>query len=459
MTIYSFTFEKPVCLHGVRTYNYGTPAPVLFEGKLYLFYSGSEEGDIWFTYYDWKMWSVPERLNSLVPTACIHPNTNPCPVVYKDRLYIFFNGQSHDGTWYTTYHGGQWTPPISITGILHNFMTYTSPSAAILNDCLHLFWTDIDKDGVHYTIFNGTKWSPCSKIADGANGIRLAKWTSPAVISKGDKLYLFYHRLQGDGTYYTILADGRWSAAIQATPYNTNSATYTSPSACVCADGSSIMLAWRNRSDYNTCYSLLRDGQPQAAQGNALRQVRTMPPDQESSPGVIFFRTVPFIFYIASDKQIWFARGPVVQLDELSHANLSPAINRLLDRKLINLTIFSFDPRAVQFFDRRQTTPINPPATIAESSDSPTVKDLDGISDPLLPKASLPEELSRLVATLIGSGFALQVRKVWYDNVHEPIMMDLAIGQPDKKLYAWIDAGVRGEEGIAVSLVRDVWLM
>ncbi|KAG8820753.1 hypothetical protein FRC17_010066 [Serendipita sp. 399] len=410
------------------------PAPVSYEGKLYLFYSGREEGDIWFTCYDWKMWSVPKKLNDLVPTARMHPGTNPCPVVYKDRLYIFFHGHGHDGTWYTTYNGGQWTPPVSVTGSLHNLMEYTSPSAAVTDGHLHLFWADIDDDGVHYTIFNGTKWSPCSKVA---NASPLARWTSPAVISKDDKLYLFYNSILRYGIYCTILAGGRWSVV---------SGRKGDPWRQLLQLHKPVGMRLRGWLIYHALMEKLVD---------TLHQAGMESPDSESSPGIIFFRTVPFIFHIASDKQVWFAHGPVVQLDESSWANLGPAVDRVLYGELNNLTLISLDPRVIQYLNREQKPAKNPLAMTIQSPDLATVKDIDGVMDCLQLKATFLEELSGVIANLIRNGFSLHVRKIWYDDVHEPITMDLAVGQPDKKLYAWVDAGGRGEEVLAVRLVRD----
>jgi hypothetical protein len=139
----------------------------------------------------------------------IQDGTSPCTVVFKNVLYIFWNGSGKDGIWFTTYDGIVWKDQISLKQELPdqemNTQDGTSPCAITFEDSLYVFWNGSGKDGIWFTTYDGTAWknqeSLKLKLPDQEMSIQ--DGTSPCAITFEDSLYVFWNGSGKDGIWFT----------------------------------------------------------------------------------------------------------------------------------------------------------------------------------------------------------------------------------------------------------------
>ncbi|KAK4183067.1 hypothetical protein QBC35DRAFT_467598 [Podospora australis] len=146
------------------------PSAVVYQEKLYLFWSGNGQDGIFFSTFDGKNWKKQDRLK----TPGIADYTNGYAVTFNGLLYLFWNGPGNNGTWLMTMDSsGNWSPQASIrdqlkSGIM-NFYKSTSPTALVLADSfvLRLFWISTDKS-VWYTDYKADtkKWQPAQNLSN-----------------------------------------------------------------------------------------------------------------------------------------------------------------------------------------------------------------------------------------------------------------------------------------------------
>ncbi len=126
-----------------------TPQPVVFEEKLYLFWSSDDAGttsgsnaDIVVSSYDGSSWTKPVSLTSGFGSL---GDYNPCPIIFNDQLYVFFEWYSVHNNAYEiayTHLEATWGVPIPITNTSngHNL----NPTAAVTGQSLILAWESYD---------------------------------------------------------------------------------------------------------------------------------------------------------------------------------------------------------------------------------------------------------------------------------------------------------------------------
>jgi hypothetical protein len=118
---------------GIGLYDHSSPASVVFKDMLYVFYVGRGGDGIFYTTAKAWDWSPIKNINDQARNIGVASNTSPSAVVYKDKIYLFYNGKGNDGTWFTTFDGSRWSLALSISGLAGGmgFLPCTSPSAAV----------------------------------------------------------------------------------------------------------------------------------------------------------------------------------------------------------------------------------------------------------------------------------------------------------------------------------------
>lgn len=305
-------------VQGIRVLPRSAPAPIVFQNKLFVFYNGSGSDGIWYTAFDNKSWAPVISVRTHVPNINLAPGTSPAVVVFKGTLYLFYNGSGHDGTWYTTFDGTRWSgSAISVSSQIggQNFLLETSPSATVYDNKLYLFWNGSENDGIWFTTFDSKQWTNQTRLNAIVDGIILQDNTSPAVCTVGDYLYVFYNGFGHDGTWFTRLTkEGNWDAVVSVNfiiPGGMNFLDGTSPAATPLTVGSksSILLVWNGAANDGLWYSVISTDGTAAAQVSLKNTIGAVPVLNESSGGVTVWLGVPFIFWPSEQQQLWFTRG------------------------------------------------------------------------------------------------------------------------------------------------------
>jgi len=293
-----FQSAKTVLPSEVNMLSHTYPAPVVFQNKLYVFYNGSGNDGIWCTTFDGNAWSNATNVKKQVPNMNVFKGTSPACVVFGGTLCMFYQGSGHDGTWMTTFDGSTWTSAQSISNLINgqNFLEETSPSATVYGDSLHLFWNGSGNDGIWFTTFNGSKWAAQQNVSNHVFGIQVRKRTSPAVCTAYNKLYMFYQGSGQDGTWFTTLSPSGWSKVLSVSNVigGQNYQDGTSPVAT--AIEGKVLLVWNGSGNDGLWYTVMQ-GDKGAPQTSLDKTIATSPPFEGTNAGVVTSVGRPWIFW------------------------------------------------------------------------------------------------------------------------------------------------------------------
>jgi hypothetical protein len=88
---------------------------VFHNNQLWVFYHNVNSLNFsWTTTSDEITWSQPQICNNVG----IAPGTSPSAVVYKDKLYVFYNGCGFNGTWFVKWEGDRWSGICSVLSLI-----------------------------------------------------------------------------------------------------------------------------------------------------------------------------------------------------------------------------------------------------------------------------------------------------------------------------------------------------
>ncbi|KAI9657234.1 MAG: hypothetical protein M1831_004423 [Alyxoria varia] len=213
----AFNPGQKLSADSVNAFSYGSssPATIQFNDKMYVFYNNSNDDGIWYTFTeDGQTWSelVGCRHRGALGMG-VAKNTSPCPLVYRNKLYLFYNGSGNDGTWYTVLDPSK-TPPepdqdwsivYSVRQIIGSmgYQANTSPAAAVFQGQIWLFWSGSGGDGIWFSTYDDIyNWRVQHNLGEFTKGIGILPATSPAATTLDGIMYVFYTGSGKDGTWY-----------------------------------------------------------------------------------------------------------------------------------------------------------------------------------------------------------------------------------------------------------------
>ena len=81
-----------------------SPSAVVYNNLLYVFHQGqSDNGQLWYTYYDGANWSLD------TPTPGVNMSSSPSAVLWQGGIAVFHQGHEYADLWYTySPDGKQW---------------------------------------------------------------------------------------------------------------------------------------------------------------------------------------------------------------------------------------------------------------------------------------------------------------------------------------------------------------
>lgn len=349
----SFMPQQNVRSSGIEVINYSAPASVIFNNKLYLFYSGAGDDGVWYVNYDENTWSSPSQCKkSGASKMGVAKHTSPCPVVFNNTFYLFFNGIGDDGTWCTTSTDGlNWSQVFSVMetiGLSETFAPSTSPSAIVHQSQLYLFWNNNSKNGLRYSTFDGRKWDGVRDVS--ARGLGVWRQTSSAAVEFKGSIFLFYNGSGNDGTWMTKFADGSWSGVVSlsSTMGGMGFLDGTSPAAFVSDDGIKLTLMWNGSGNNGVWYSSTTDGTIWDSPAISMRStIGTQ--NLKTSPCGVSYHAIPYVFWVgAGDGSLWLSQGLTINVD---YGDFSRAQRALLDG--FDFTLIVTDPATLSFFQPR----------------------------------------------------------------------------------------------------------
>ncbi|MBC7950805.1 MAG: hypothetical protein H7Z12_03160 [Rhodospirillaceae bacterium] len=283
----------------------GSPSAAIYRDKLYVIYNGIGGDGLYFVTYDGKDWAGPTQLSGVISGVGIAENSSPSAVVVRDLLYVFYNGVGNDGTYYITYDGKEAKGPVAIKGLIGSmsFSKGTSPTATTYGDP-YVFWVDGGGDDVYYSILDHSTWTGQTRVKAYVPSVGVASGTSTFAIEYMADFYLFYNGTGNDGTFYTVLTNHGWQppVGIKGLIGDMGFRKNTSPTACL-SGGTYQLLVFYAGSGKDGIYVTSYDGT--GSKTWAKQQHVTCPNGDPgildgTSPCSILYNQTPYLFWNGS---------------------------------------------------------------------------------------------------------------------------------------------------------------
>jgi hypothetical protein len=179
-----------------------SPALALGGNYLMMVYKAANSNDLCFAQMSVdkdqeQKWHLGETVSSYI-NGLVAPRSNvsPSAVVYRNKLYAIYKGESSDDLYFFNYDLGtlQWSGNVKISsqpGPIEPKSNY-SPSLAVLNDRLYMIYKSPNADDLNYAFFDGTNWAGNSLISGQPGGIRPESNSNPGIAVFNGLLYLIY---------------------------------------------------------------------------------------------------------------------------------------------------------------------------------------------------------------------------------------------------------------------------
>lgn len=385
-------------------------ASVSWQGKVYVFYVKNGGNGIWYTGTDdGSKWWPEVQVKASGHVIGLATNTSPTAVVFKNTLYLFYNGSGNDGTWYTNLSGDTWTgaSQVQTSGKPTTFRSSTSPTAAVYQEQLYLFWVDGSNNNITYaSTSDGNSWAE-SKTATTKP---IASGTSPYAISFNAILWLFWNQDQDNNRtwYSTYTTTGGWTIPISLTLKTQGSApANTSPNALVLAENCLLRVFWPGSGKnglWYTDYCVQKDiwtGQFSMRQDIGGQDVRS-----DTSASAAMMVDTPFVFWAGNSGDLWFSSGVTYTLDDGDWVSPSQWIR---DKKSFSITSPNAELRAYlksKLGDRWTVLPF--PASNTNYKFIRQIFDDYSVQSPL--SGADISILSALVTSAITAGYYVQIQ-------------------------------------------------
>jgi len=184
-----------------------SPAAVVYGGTLYLFYQGSGHDGTWLTKFDGATWTSAESVSRLINGQGFLEETSPSATVYGDALHLFWNGSGNDGIWFTTFNGHKWASQKNVSEHVWGIQVRkrTSPAVCTAYDKLYVFYQGSGHDGTWYTTLSPAGWAKLHSVSDVIGGQNYQDGTSPVATAIEGKVLLVWNGSGNDGLWYTVI--------------------------------------------------------------------------------------------------------------------------------------------------------------------------------------------------------------------------------------------------------------
>lgn len=289
----------------------GSPSAAVYKDKLYVVYNGSGNDGLYFVTYDGTNWTGPTKLSGQITGVGIANNSSPSAVVAHGLLYFFYNGSGNDGTYYVTYDGTSLKGPVALKPYVGDmkFLSGTSPTAAAYGESICLFWVGTDEQ-VYYSLLQRNTWTGPTRIKANVSNFGIADNTSASAIEYMADFYLVYNGAGNDGTFYTVQTNNGWQkpVGIKGVIGDMAFRKKTSPSVCLSGGSYQLLVFWAG-SGGDGIYVTSYDGTGSKAW---TKQQRISCPNgapgilDETSPSAVTYNQTPYLFWSGSGKDgIW----------------------------------------------------------------------------------------------------------------------------------------------------------
>lgn len=308
-------FSRPISManlhRGHPVQDKTSPNAVVFGGKLYLFYTGTDEG-IWSTStVDGRAWTLAQGIKKKIRGIGVEDGTSSNAAVFGNTLYLFYTGIGEDGIWYThTTDGESWKPVRSVAQLSKGMevLEGTSASGVVFCGRLYLFYSGSDDEGIWYTYTrDGQNWSRVTGIKQKINGMGVQEGTSPNAVVLNDSLFLFYTGIGGDGIWYTTTTDGdHWSPVRSIAKLANGMSVLEGSSAAAVELNGRLYLFYSRDDDEGLGYTTTTDGLSWTRTRSVKKDLISGPQGVEegSSPWAVEFNSLPYVFWhgVANDS-------------------------------------------------------------------------------------------------------------------------------------------------------------
>ncbi|WP_415844666.1 hypothetical protein ACMYUJ_17200 [Stutzerimonas zhaodongensis] len=157
VTLASGKMREPKTNHAVDA--------AVHDGKIWIIYKADDGKDLFWITFDGTTWRGDERVRESGDIDPKTEGTNPGLVSFKDKLFAFYRGAGNRNIFYLWYDGAvrKWGGDVKIP-LSSTPMTTQAPRAIVFKDKLWLIYKGEGSNELFYITYDGTNWSGNEKI-------------------------------------------------------------------------------------------------------------------------------------------------------------------------------------------------------------------------------------------------------------------------------------------------------
>ncbi len=260
----------------------GNPSALVFtpsgstSAQLYVFYQSS--GGCSYSVFDGTSWTAG--------TTGIELANSPSATVFSDQIYVFYQGATNNGLYYTLSSGSSWSAPSS----LPSTSLSGSPSAAAFNGSLYVFHLSSGGTELYHNVLTGSTWAGDTQVSS------VDMSNSPGAVATSNQLYVFYEGpSDNEQLWYSVMGTtGSWGSNTFLQPQS----SATGPAA---VSYNNVMYCFYE-SYGQLCYSINPGGT-----NFWTTQMLVPGVTLTGAPSAVLFNDLFYIFYqSATGGQLWY---------------------------------------------------------------------------------------------------------------------------------------------------------
>ena len=202
---------------GIQPQSNAAPNAAVYKGLLFITYLDPDSHEVYTSWFDGTTWYGNKKIND--QTGGIDPESsyNPAICVYNGLLYIIYTGRYFSDLYTATFDGMVWTGNSKISdqpGGINPKSSY-SPGATVYDGKLILGYLGSWSSSIYTATYDGTTWAGNTKIKDQSGGIDPSSNYNPAMDVFDGKLYLVYKGAHFSSLYSACFDGTTWTGNTQ----------------------------------------------------------------------------------------------------------------------------------------------------------------------------------------------------------------------------------------------------
>lgn len=186
--------DRPIPQAGISKDATASPAAVVYEGKVFLFYPGTNRGGnnnhLWYSVYDGTTWSSSKPVDPHIKIS-----SGVAPVIYDGKIYILYNGcdtcqNKLCCAIYGIFEPGGTYKFVDYNALFKDTVMYDEPGAVVFQNAVYVFFRNADSLLSYARFDKDDTATPEWPVKTVSKSIGLNRGPAPVVLD--NKIWIFH---------------------------------------------------------------------------------------------------------------------------------------------------------------------------------------------------------------------------------------------------------------------------